>query len=140
MSIWRKMNEIFFYIVLVLAIIAILVVSLLFVLKGNNWILGLLTLIAGAVLIPFFFSAWGILLEFLDNVADIRNKLCDGTISVKYSKNMVSKMTDAMRNNSRHVSSAPINLSAIREKWVCPDCNSDNAEAFLSCWNCGRKK
>ena len=79
MSFWRKLNKVIFYICLVLTSIAVLVGTIMSFCSGRyTWWLGFVVLFGGIVLIPVIFSAWGILLEFLDNVAAIRRKVCDG--------------------------------------------------------------
>ena len=83
MSFWRKLNLVFFYISLVAFIIAYLVLVIFLLSNDNLRNLAVAVIPGGLIMIPVIFSSWGILLEFLTNVGDIRDKVCHGTVVVE---------------------------------------------------------
>ena len=123
MSFWRKLNKAVFYISLAAACIAVLVVSIWGFTSealGNSW-LGFVILIGGTILILVLFSAWGIFLEFLDNVADIRRAVCKGqhnpgsqTSQIEQVSNAAPSVTQTEQFSAEQV--------VVPKGWTCTGC------------------
>lgn len=143
MSFWRKLNKSVFSISLVAACIAVIAGSIWgFNQKSegihgvaaydNSW-LGIVILVGGAILILVLFSAWGILLEFLDNVADIRNAVCNG-------QRMQSRPQTNTNQPSLLRNSTPYNITPRVSGWKCPRCGTENSPTSTHCTECDERK
>ena len=143
MSFWRKLNKAVFSISLVAACIAVIAGSIWgFNQKSegiygvaaydNSW-LGIVILLGGAILILVLFSAWGILLEFLDNVADIRNAVCKGQ-HMTSGQQTYSSQHPLLRN------STPNNITPRVSGWKCPRCGIENSPQATRCAECDEKR
>lgn len=76
MSFWRKLNKVVFYVTLVIFILAWLFFTIFAFTWDYNWWWGFIIFGGGLIVIPTSFTVWGIMLEFVDNVAAIRQKVC----------------------------------------------------------------
>ena len=143
MSFWRKMNKVVFYISLVAACIAVLGGSIWgfnqksegingIAAYDNSW-LGIVILLGGAILILVLFSAWGILLEFLDNVADIRNAVCNGQ-RIQSRPQTNTNQPSLLRNSTPH------NITPRVSGWKCPRCGIENPPQATHCTECDERK
>ena len=144
MSFWRKLNKVIFVISLVAFSLADIVVSIIFFCQGSWWWMGLIILGGGLLLIPILFSTWGILLEFMDNVAEIKNTVCTGNIkagNAQIPQNVTNKSGNAMPGSpvSASFSSAPT-VHVVSEKWACSNCGKTNDGDSAFCFNCGTRK
>ena len=138
MSFWRKLNLVFFYISLVAFIIAYLVLVIFILSKDHLRSLAIMVIPGGLILIPVIFSGWGILLEFLTNVGDIRDKVCDGTVVVEQNGGKTSSLLERMGVNTQSAVAQPVQNNT--GSWVCPACNCANNSNDVFCSNCGRNK
>ena len=153
MSFWRKLNKLVFYISLVTACIAVIAGSIWgfcqksiefhvssneVVILNSSWI-GTTILFGGTILILVLFSAWGIFLEFLDNVADIRRAVCKG-------QHIPSSQTSQIEQVSNTTSSVPQTEQFSAEQvvvpkgWTCTGCGKYNDADAVFCYNCGKPK
>lgn len=164
MSFWRKLNNAIFRISLVLSCLAVVAGAIWgFSLNPDggygpdySW-LGLVILVGGTTLILITFSTWGIVLEYLDNVADIRNAVCSGQRSLsKQVLNVQSNQSVQQANLSGQASNVNMGSSSSQEtpvaqavnteqvtsskKWTCTGCNKNNDADSLFCYNCGKPK
>lgn len=138
MSFWRKLNQVFFYISLAAFIIAYVVLVVFLLSNDNLRKLAVMVIPGGLILIPVIFSGWGILLEFLTNVGDIRDKVCNGTVVVEQSNGKTSNLLERLGVNTQPASAQPVQNNA--GAWVCPSCNCSNSPNDVFCSSCGRNK
>lgn len=131
MSFWRKLNKVVFYISLVVSCLAVLGGAIWgFTQNDFSW-LGLVILLGGAILIPVLFSAWGILLEFLDNVADIRRAVCNGQ-RMQNQPQVFSGQSSQTLQKEQIIKTMP--------EWTCTGCGEKNENESKFCYNCGKPK
>lgn len=140
MSFWRKLNKVIFAISLVVFCLGV-VVGCIFGFIAEWWI-GLLVLGGGLILIPIMFSTWGILLEFLDNVAAIRSAVCSGAVPAPVNGSAPGQMQHgaasqpAVNQSANNAYYAP----QMPDKWVCSVCGKKNDNDSAFCYNCGKPK
>ena len=153
MSFWRKLNKLAFNISLVVFSLAEVGVAIWGFME--EWWLGMAILGGGIIVIPILFSAWGILLEFLDNVAAIRRKVCSGQ-SVVMNTAPAQKSAAPSANTAAQVigeapqlqGDAPMSAGASTfsdmfsqpDKWKCDCCGKKNDGDAGFCYNCGKPK
>lgn len=142
MSFWRKLNKVFFTLSLVFSIIAVVGGSIAGFMMGSLFWLGFVILGAGLILIPAMFSIWGIFLEFIDNVAAIKRKICNGNgggylINANIgaaAQTATAGQTDAA--GAQYVARQFDN----DENWNCQNCGKKNEAEATFCYNCGTPK
>ena len=151
MSFWRKLNTLVFKISLVVFSLALVGASIWGFLSWRWWI-GLIILVGGAVLIPIIFSAWGILLEFLDNVAAIRRQVCGqpmvmntmpAQMGVIPSPEMAQMNVGVPQQVGVPMSAGMGTFSDMfsqPDKWICDGCGKKNDGDAAFCYNCGKPK
>lgn len=167
MSFWRKLNKAVFIISLAFSCIAVIVGAIWgFSQKSegpggvdNSWF-GAVILFGGIVLILVLFSLWGIFIEFLDNVADIRNAVCGGQriLSKKQVYSVQSNQSVQQANNGVQVTDGNITPASSQEtpvpqaeavyieqvitsgKWTCTGCGKNNDADSGFCYNCGKPR
>lgn len=114
MSFWRKLNKVVFYVMLVIFILAWLVFTVWGFTWDYLWWWGFIIFGGGLIVIPASFTLWGIMLEFVDNVAAIRQKVCSDQgqqMTFQPAQNVQSAQpgmtAPAMMNMQQNVVAAP---------------------------------
>lgn len=136
MSFWRKLNKVIFYICMVFACLGVVGGAMWgFGLRYQSW-MGWVILLGGAVSIPVLFSAWGILLEFLDNVADIRRAVCNGQ-RILSNHALQQGQIDNTASQAESQYAQPV---FVPENWECTGCGTKNDGDSNFCFKCGKPR
>lgn len=140
MSFWRKLNKVIFVISLVVFCLGVVGGSIFGFMAA--WWIGLIVLVGGLILIPIMFSTWGIVLEFLDNVASIKRAVCSGAVSAPvngYAPVQAQSGAAPQTSISQQVNYAYA-VPVSDKWWVCSGCGKKNDNGSAFCFNCGKSK
>lgn len=165
MSFWRKMNTIVFYIMMVLFVLAWIGFSIWGFFFTYFWQTGLIIFGAGLFAIPLIFTSWGIMLEFVYNVAAIRKSVCGGHVPQVIQPTVVAQAVQPTAQQAVQPTvapapamqpsgsmqftnygtapvngAAPVNTVPGSSKWKCIYCGMENKADSKFCSGCGKIK
>lgn len=137
---WYNLNRGFFKFSLVSSIVlAVLLSVLCFYIAwdfGVGWLIliGFIVLIFGVFYAIVIHSLWGLSLEFINSVYEIREDL-------KITKNEISQIKKISKNNETNQNELlSEDDTDIKQYWECPKCGKSNPDSMNYCVVCGTHK
>lgn len=136
---WRKASAVIFILTVVLYIIGLLGVVIMVAERGNGEEV-FVTLLVGVIIGLVLFSLWGTVLEFFDNVAAIKEKICGSE-----SENQQSQNRDSYVKSNTYSYMKTNTGSKVVTNYVIPivdfcDCGQKLANGEEFCPACGKKQ